>query len=290
MEGSFAPGLNTVSIDYLNAADSVLNVENAAINGSAVPNSAISLSNDGSAGVGFTGPAANAPVTVGEGADTLALSVSERGQPTGAEFTVDVDGAQIGGVQTTVADYAAALAQTFNVLGNFPAGSNTVAVHYLNASNSVLVLNSASIDGAAVPSSALGLTNIGSEDFTFLSTDTAAASTTDIGSGPDTLALTLAQRGQPSGALFTVSIDGTQIGGVQSVTANSLTSQTQTLDVLGTFAAGPHTASINYLDASNSLLFINNATIDGSAVPSGSIVLSNTGTASFAFTTPPGHI
>ena len=286
VEGSFAPGPNTVAIDYLNANNSVLVVQNATIDGTAVPSSAIGLSNVGSAGFSFIGPAANAPVTIGEGVDTLALDVSERGQSAGAQFTVDVDGTQVGGVQTTAADITAGLTQTIDVLGNFTTGSNSVTINYLNANNSLLFVDSASIDGAAVPGSALTLSNIGSEGFTFLAPAPAVTGTTVIGSGPDTLALTLSQRGQPSGAPFTVSVDGTQIAGTQSVTANTLTGQTQVVDVLGNFGSGPHTASINYLNASNSVLSVTGATIEGSAIPDGSAVLSTIGTFSFAFTVP----
>ena len=289
VEGNFATGANAVSIEYLNASNSVLSVENAAINGTAISNSALVLSNTGSVGFSFTGPASNAPVTIGAGADTLALNVSERGEPAGAQFTIDVDGTQIGGVQTTAADSTAGLTQTFDVLGNFSAGSNTVSINYLNASNSLLTVNSACINGVAVPNSALTLSNIGWEDFNFLAPNATAAGTTVIGSGPDTLALTLSQRGQPSGALFTVTVDGTQIGGVQSVTATMRTGQTQELDVLGTFGSGPHTASIDYLNASNSVLSVVNATIDGSAVPTGSAVLNAIGAFGFAFAVPPGH-
>ncbi len=289
MEGSFAPGSNTVSIKYLNASNSVLTVQNATINGTAVPNSAIALSNNGSVGFSFTGPAVDAPVTIGVGADTLMLSVSERGQPTGAQFTIDVDGMQVGGVQTTTADSTAGLAQTFNVLGNFPAGSNTVSINYLNASNSLLFVNSARIDDTMVAGSALTLSNIGSGGFTFMAPAPAPTGTTVIGSGPDTLALTLAQRGQPSGALFTIDVDGTQIDGVQSVTAKTRTGQTQELDVTGNFGSGPHTVSIDYLNASNSVLSITGATIDGSAIPAGTAVLNTVGTFSFVFLASPGH-
>ena len=95
-----------------------------------------------------------------------------------------------------------------------------------------------------------------------------------LGSGPDTLALFVSERGAPEGAQFTISVDGTQIGGVQTTVATSeLPGQAQELDVDGTFTAGAsHTVSIDYLNADQSLLQVDSATIDGTAVPGASTV------------------
>ena len=288
--GTFAPGPNTVSINYLNADNSLLEVQNATINGTAVPNSATVLSNNGAAGFGFDGPAANAPVAIGVGADTLALHVSERGQPAGAQFTIDVNGAQVGGVQTTVADSSLGQSEAINVLGNFPGGFyNKVTINYLNADNSLLNVDADTIDGDSLGGIALTLSNIGSAGFAFSSPGDSSSGLTTVGSGPDMLMLTASQRGQPAGALFTISVDGTQIGGVQATTADSLSGHVQQFDVAGSFASGQHTATISYLNASNSVLSVTGATIDGAAIPNGGVVLSNIGTESFTFITPPGY-
>src|SRR6202035_4684938 len=79
-----------------------------------------------------TAPPPPAPVTIGSGPDTLALKVSEDAYLGDAQFTVSVDGHQIGGTQTATASHAAGQTQTFNVLGTFAAGSNTVTVNFLN--------------------------------------------------------------------------------------------------------------------------------------------------------------
>ena len=161
---------------------------------------------------------------IGSGADMLALSMSERSAPNGAEFTISVDGTQIGGVQSTNANVLANQAQTFDVEGTFAPGNHTVAINYLNASNSLLFVNSTTIDGAAVANGSLTLSNNGSQTISFIEQAAATASTagaTVLGNGPDTLALTLSERSSPD-AQFTISVNGQQVGGVQTVTANSL--------------------------------------------------------------------
>ncbi len=285
INGTFSPGADTLSVNYLNAANSLLYIDNATINGAAVPESAVVLSNVGAAGFSFDGPTINAAVTVGTGGDTLALTVSEQAQPAGAQFTVDVNGSQIGGVLTTAASSVAGQTQVIDVLGNFLSGANTVTLNYLNASNSLLNLVGATIDAAAVVNSALTLSNIGSAGFTFY--DVAArTNATVIGSGPDDLTLQTSQRGQPMGAQFTVAVDGTQVGGVQTTTANATSGQVQELDVLGTFAPGSHTVSVDYLNASNSVLTVASATINGSLIGGASQSISNIGSSAFNFITP----
>lgn len=44
---------------------------------------------------------ANNPVNIGTGSDTLALAVAEDAYLGDAQFTISVDGTQIGGTQTT---------------------------------------------------------------------------------------------------------------------------------------------------------------------------------------------
>ncbi len=223
-------------------------------------------------------------VTLGSGVDTLALSVSERAEPVGAQFTIDVDGQQIGGVQTTAAASTAGLTQTFDVAGDFPSGSNTVSIDYLNADNSLLLVNSATLDGTAVPNSNLVLSNTGTAAFSFAGAP--EPSTTTIGTGPDELALFLSERAAPAGAQFTVDVDGQQIGGVQTTQADVLSGQAQQFDVLGNFPTGADTVSIDDLNAANSLLFVDQAYLNDTAVGGSSLVLSNTGTDSFDITGP----
>ena len=225
--------------------------------------------------------------TLGSGPDTLALLVSERGQPAGAQFVVDVNGRQVGGVQTTAADFAAGQTQEFDLLRTYSAATNDVSITYLNASNSLLVLDSAALNGTALPGSSLVLSNNGSESLRFAGPPLTAPGPTTVGAGPDSLTLELSQRAEPAGAQFTVAVDGTQIGGTETVTADYVAEQAQELDVLGNFAPGVnHTATITYLNAHNTLLVLDHAAINNTTIAGGSAVFSNNGSLDFSFAVP----
>ena len=130
-----------------------------------------------SAPVTITAPPIVTPpvVTIGSGADTLALQVSEDAWQGNAQFTVSVDGKQVGGTLTAVASRAARQTQTFNVRGTFVAGRHTATVNFLNdgyggspAADRNLYVNSATIDNSVVPAAKLNETTTGPQSFSFL--------------------------------------------------------------------------------------------------------------------------
>ena len=295
VEGTFSPGNHTVAINYLNAANSLLFVNNVTLDGAAVANSSLLFSNSGTASFGFTEqapavaasasmPVATSSSTVGNGPDTLALTLAERASP-GAQFTIAVNGQQVGGVQTVTANSLTGQAQSLDVLGNFAGGNNSVSIDYLNASNSLLYVEGASIDGTAVANSTHTFPNNGTLGFNFAAPSSPAGATF-VGRGPDCVDLFTAERGEPGGAQFTVSVDGQQVGGTQTVSADYTGGQEQQIDLLGNFAPGNHSVSVDYLNASNSLLFVNTATINGQTIGGGSLIESNNGAFGFNFTTP----
>ena len=296
IEGSFGPGSHTVTVTSLNGSfiagyplgANVLYVSGATIDGASVPNSAISLTTLPSASFSFNEPAAAIPAgsdpQVGSGPDSLALFVSERAQPSGAEFTVAVDGQQIGGVRTTTADYVAGQTEQFNVEGSFGSGEHNVAIDYLSAANSLLVVDHATIDGTTISNSGLVISNsAGSLGFDFAGPE--APPPTTLGSGPDTLALSLSEDYSQGNAQFTVAVDGQQIGGVQTVAAIAADGQSQMFDVLGNFA-GAHSVTVNLLSgaAGGNNLYIGGANIDGATISNSTIILQGAGAGSFMFT------
>jgi hypothetical protein len=79
--------------------------------------------------------------TFGSGSDALVLNISEDAWADGgsnadgagdANFTVAVDGNQIGGVLTANASHAAGQTEAFTFQGNFGAGTHNVAVDFIN--------------------------------------------------------------------------------------------------------------------------------------------------------------
>ena len=72
-----------------------------------------------------------APVTTGTGSDALVLSMSEDAYQGDAQFTVTIDGRQLGGTFTTTALHAAAVSQNFIFKGDWAPGKHTVTVNFL---------------------------------------------------------------------------------------------------------------------------------------------------------------
>jgi hypothetical protein len=125
-------------------------------------------------------------ITIGSGSDMLALQVSEDAWNGNAQFTVSVDGTQIGGTQTATALHSAGQTQTFDVLGTFAAGSHTATVNFLNdayggtpTTDRNLYVTGASIDGTIVSGATLTELSQGPKSFTFLAPGTGSKTTTD---------------------------------------------------------------------------------------------------------------
>ena len=313
--GSFGPGIHTVSVDFLNDAfaglgqDRNLYVEGSKIDGVAVPGGSLSLLSQGTQSFNFTVPGTPAPITVGSGPDTLSLQVSEDAYLGNAAFTIDVNNEQVDGVLTTNASHAAGQTQTINVEGYFGT-SNTVTVDFLNdayagtpTTDRNLYIDGATVTypGATAPitsqtiaGSTLSLYSQGAQSFTFATPGYTPPAAVTVGSGPDDLALAVSEDAFNGDAQYTVAVDGQQVGG--TLTANPLathgTGEAQTVNVLGSFGAGTHTVAVSFLnDAFAGLgqdrnLYVEGSSINGAAVPGGSLTLLSQGAQSFSFTVP----
>jgi hypothetical protein len=73
-----------------------------------------------------------AAITVGAGSDQFLMMMSEDPFQGDAQFTVSIDGVQIGGTLTTTAVNWQGQQQAFLVKGNFGSGAHTVSVNFLN--------------------------------------------------------------------------------------------------------------------------------------------------------------
>jgi hypothetical protein len=188
------------------------------------------------------------------GSDTLVLNVAD--VPAGgvdAQFTVSVDGTQIGGVQTASASETAGGGQNITLTGNFgAAGPHDVTINYLNGyagsaadAGRMLFVNAISVDGlTSFPD--LTMQYPGSSDATVLKPATPMPS--DAGSH-DTLWLNLSETAMSGqDALFMVSIDGQLVGGIQSVTASHANVQDQAFEFTGNFGRGSHQVAIDFVN------------------------------------------
>ena len=113
-----------------------------------------------------------------------------------------------------------------------------------------------------------------------------------LGSGPDTLALSVSEDAYQGDAQFTISVDGVQQGGVQTVTANHSAGQSQTFNVEGTFGTTPHTVAVNFLNdaydgtaSTDRNLYVTGASLDGTSLPGVALNEYSSGAQTFSFGT-----
>ncbi|MCQ8240124.1 beta strand repeat-containing protein [Rhizosaccharibacter radicis] len=105
------------------------------------------------------------------GLDTLTLNMSADWWLVGAQFTVTVDGQQIGGTNTVTAKHDAGASDVFTINGHFAAGQHQVAITFLNdvyagtpATDTNLWVNSISLNGSTVTENA-ELKSVGTQQF-----------------------------------------------------------------------------------------------------------------------------
>lgn len=213
---------------------------------------------------------------IGPGSDSINLNMAED-QSLGedAQFSVNVDGQQIGGAQTVTASQSAGQTQPFTFEGNWGPGPHTVTVSFPNNfsypgnGDRNVYVDGLTYDGTKVsgtttpiyqtplfpPNSTTG-NNYGNAVFGVTdttpipsgaaSTPTTTPAPVSVGSGPDTLVLNMAEDPYLGDAQFTVSVDGKQIGGTQTTTAIVDQGQFQEFDVHGSFGSGSHSVSVDY--------------------------------------------
>ena len=242
-------------------------------------------------------------VVVGSGSDVLALNLNEDyflgGSNNGnAQFTISVDGTQVGGVQTATAQAYLDQSQTFDVEGNFGPGAHTVSVDFLNDAygspgmDRNLYVTGASYNGTAVPDASLALLAGGTQSFSVNAQPT-PASTVTVGSGPDDLALHVSEDAYQGDAQYTVSVDGVQEGGVLTAAASHSAGQDQTVNVLGDFGTGAHTVAVNFLNdlydepGFDRNLYVDSATINNETIGPGQLALLAGGPEYFIFGAAP---
>ncbi len=110
--------------------------------------------------------------TAGSGTDTLILQISEDAYLGNANFTVSVDGKQVGGTFVATALHMTGASQAFTLNGNWGAARHTVAVTFLNdayggspSTDRNLYVGSLSYDGVKTTTN-VELASAGSKTFT----------------------------------------------------------------------------------------------------------------------------
>jgi Ca-dependent carbohydrate-binding module xylan-binding/Cellulase (glycosyl hydrolase family 5) len=138
LKGDWAPGAHSVTVAFLNDAwggtastDRNLYVNDVTYDGTDTKQSA-ALYSTGSQTFSVTDSTAIPPVVTGGGSDSLVVKVSEDYYLANAQFTVSVDGKQLGGTFTATTMHTSGNSQTFAFAGDFGSGQHTVSVNFLN--------------------------------------------------------------------------------------------------------------------------------------------------------------
>lgn len=236
-----------------------------------------------------------ASVTVGSGASTIDLKMSEDAWDGNAQFIVSVDGVAQGGSLTALATHATGQDQDFLLLGNWGTGTHQVTIDFLNdawggssAQDRNLYLDAASFNGTVTSGATLALPTDGTRA---MDVGTGALPTISIGSGADMLVLKVSEDFWNGNALFTVRVDGVQVGGTLTALASHAAGQDQSVLVEGNWGAGSHTVAVSFLNdawggsaAQDRNLYVDGATYDGAVQAAGTLGLHGTGTQSFTAT------
>jgi Ca-dependent carbohydrate-binding module xylan-binding len=133
--GEWSPGSHSVAVRFLNdawggtaATDRNLYVNDVTYDGTDTGQSATLLSNGSHS---FAVTDSTLPVT-GSGADTLVLKMSEDYYKGDAQFTVAIDGKQLGGTFTAKTLHSSGASQNFTFKGDFGSGAHTLTVKFIN--------------------------------------------------------------------------------------------------------------------------------------------------------------
>ena len=249
-------------------------------------------------------PVAATPTVLGSSSHKLALMVSEDAWQGDAQFTVAVDGVQVGGTQTATASHGAGASQEFDVLGSFGAGPHTATLNFINdayggtaATDRNLYVDGASLDGAAVAGAAAPMLSGGPRGFAFSVPAPVASSTGAATTSSDALQVNVSEDAWQGDAQFTVSVDGTQVGGVQTATTLHSSGQTQAVTLSGTFGAGSHSVAVSFINdayggtpSTDRNLYVQSAAIEGAVSTSPPATLLSNGTATFNVAVPNGQV
>ena len=233
-----------------------------------------------------------APTVAAPVVDTLALNLSEDAWQGDAEFTVSVDGKQVGGDYTASALHSSGDAGTFLLTGNWGTGVNDVQVSFINdayggsaSEDRNLYVNSIAYNGITYAGTTA--TMMGNSTDTF-----AVGGATPTTSGPaDTLTLNLSEDAWEGNAEFVLYIDGKAVTTPQSVSALHNQNATQAFTFTGNLGAGTHTVGVDFVNdayggtaATDRNLYVNGITLNGASVFNGVKAQDGNGTTSFTLT------
>ncbi len=226
-------------------------------------------------------------------ADTLALCLSEDAWQGDAQFTISVDGAQVGGARSVSALHSSGMSQLVSLTGNWGAGGHKLGIAFINdayggtaATDRNLYVSSAAFDGTTYAGTSANMYANSTANFS-------VGGSAVTGSTPtDRLTLHLSEDAWQGDAQFTLTIDGRQINAPAAVTTLHSAGQMQDFSFAGAFGAGAHKIGVSFVNdawggtaATDRNLYVGGIDINGIQVGSGVTTLLANGTQQFSIST-----
>ena len=247
---------------------------------------AVSADTSGTSPAASVTTSSSPAVSIGSGSDTLSLSMAEDAWQGDAQYTINVNGTTIGGVETATASQSAGATQTVSVSGNWGADP-TIGISFINdayggssSTDRNLYADGASYDGQALQGAPAALFSNGTADLTVPTNNTG-------------LTLNLAEDAWNGDAQYSVSVDGTTIVQDSTVTALHSQQQSQAVNLSDLLSAGTHDVAVSFLNdayggtsAADRNLYVNGIDVDGQSVSGTSAALYSNGTQHFQITVP----
>lgn len=220
--------------------------------------------------------------------DTITFNVSEDAWQGDAQYTVSVDGAQIGGVRTATASHAAGASQAVTLSGQFSdfgTGLHRIGINFLNdayggsnATDRNLYVDSLAFDGRAAQPAGASFFSSGSMEFVVPQLPAPAA-----------LTLLLSEDAFQGDAQYSIAVDGQAVGS-GSVTAAHAAGTSQAVNLSAALGAGMHDLALSFLNDAyggssdtDRNLYLIGLQVNGAAVPDATASLFSTGTQHFQF-------
>ncbi len=244
--------------------------------------------------------------TIGTGADSIVLKISEDAYNGHAQYTISVDGKQVGTTLTASASHAAGQYDVITVKGDWAPGAHKVTVNFTNdawggsaATDRNLHVDGITYNGKALATGEADLLRNGPVDFAFTDgsatpapspapgTGTAVVKT--IGTGADSLVLKLSQDAYQGNAQYSVFVDGKQIGGTLTAGALHGSGIEDTLTIKGDWSTGDHKLTVRFLNdtagaGGDRNLYVEDGSFNGSTLGKHSSTFKINGPDDFRFT------
>ncbi len=238
--------------------------------------------------LGTTTPAAPthtpAAIAAGSGGDKLVLKLSQDAYNGDAQYTVKVDGSQVGGTFTASALHGSG-DDVLTLSGGWGGSAHSVVVNFLNdawggttGADRNLYVDGISYNGTALPNSTASLMSAGPASFSTPAAVTHNPVALAAGSGSDQLVIKLSEDACNGDAQYTVKVDGIQVGG--TFTASALHGAgADTLTLSGSWGTGAHTVQVNFLNdawggtaSTDRNLYVDGITYNGQAAAGGNLL------------------